>query len=53
MNKKTFRNAAISTMAVSATVAAVAPAAVSADNQVDFVDIDQSNTHYESIMALA
>ncbi|GAB4074287.1 hypothetical protein GCM10028778_17900 [Barrientosiimonas marina] len=48
MNKKTFRNAAISTMAASATVAAVAPA-VSAES---FSDVSQDHEHFQNIMQL-
>ncbi|MCG1027010.1 S-layer homology domain-containing protein [Virgibacillus halodenitrificans] len=50
-NKKTFRKAAISTMAASAAVAAIAPAASAAETE--FSDLGTANSHYDNIMALA
>ncbi|SFD86473.1 S-layer homology domain-containing protein [Lentibacillus persicus] len=51
MQKKTFRRAAISTMAASATVAAVAPAV--AAEEVSFTDVTPDHTHYDNILAMA
>jgi S-layer homology domain len=52
MSKKTFRKAAISTMAASTVVAAVAPAATFAASST-FTDVTPSTDHYEAITALA
>ncbi|RYG72974.1 S-layer homology domain-containing protein, partial [Lentibacillus lipolyticus] len=51
-NKKIYRNIAVSSLAATAAVAVVAPA-VSADSVVKFTDVQEGDSHYEGIMALA
>ncbi|GAA0435162.1 hypothetical protein GCM10008983_09660 [Lentibacillus halophilus] len=48
---KQYRNVAVSSMAAATAVVAVAPA-VSADST-EFTDVQESNSHYEGVMALA
>ncbi|RYG72928.1 S-layer homology domain-containing protein [Lentibacillus lipolyticus] len=50
-NTKKFRNIAVSSLAATAAVAVVAPA-VSADS-VSFTDVQEGDSHYDGIMALA
>lgn len=52
-DNKTFRKYAVSTMAAATAAAGVVPAAVSADSNVDFPDVSDTNDHRDAILELA
>ncbi|MBM7571367.1 S-layer homology domain-containing protein [Aquibacillus albus] len=53
MSQNKFRKITASSIAATAALAAVAPAAVSADEVVEFSDVAESNSHYPAITTLA